>query len=63
MAPSYFEDQELAVSQYEISGDSGDHDALCTVGPNYVGLSAGDDEESMFVYRADYFENGFEAGN
>jgi hypothetical protein len=29
-------------------------------GVELLGLFAGDGEESLFVYRADYFEDGFE---
>jgi hypothetical protein len=29
-------------------------------GVELLGLYAGDEEESLFVYRADYFKNGFE---
>ncbi|MFC2105189.1 hypothetical protein ACFLS0_00275 [Candidatus Bipolaricaulota bacterium] len=54
-----FDDQELDVSRYEISGDMGAM-MLYARGVELLGLFAGDDEESMFVYRADYFEDGFE---
>jgi len=54
-----FDDQELTVSRYEISGDMGAM-MLYARGVELLGLFAGDEEESMFVYRADYFENGFE---
>ncbi len=57
-----FDDQELIVSRYEISGDMGTM-MLYARGVELLGLHAGDDEESLFVYRADYFENGFEIGN
>ena len=53
------DDQELTVSRYEISGDLGAM-MLYARGVELLGLFAGDEEESMFVYRADYFENGFE---
>jgi hypothetical protein len=54
-----FDDQVLLVSRYVLSGDMGEM-TLYARGVELLGLSAGDDEESMFVYRADYFENGFE---
>lgn len=54
-----FDDQELTVSRYVISGDMGNM-TLYARGVELLGLYAGGDEESMFVYRADYFENGFE---
>ena len=54
-----FDNQELTVSRYVISGDMGAM-TLYARGVELLGLYAGGDEESMFVYRADYFENGFE---
>ena len=54
-----FDDQELIVSRYVVSGDMGTM-MLYARGVELLGLLAGDDEESMFVYRADYFESGFE---
>ena len=57
-----FADQVLTVSQYQLSGDMGVM-TLYARGVEMLGLYAGDDEESMFVYRADYFEDGFEIGN
>lgn len=54
-----FDGRELTVSQYAISGDMGTM-MLYALGVEMLGLFAGDDEDSMFVYRADYFENGFE---
>ena len=54
-----FGDQQLTVSQYEISGDMGVM-MLYARGIELLGVYAGDDEESMFAYRADYFEDGFE---
>lgn len=54
-----FSDRELAVSQYQISGDMGTM-ILYARGIEMLGLFAGDEVESMFVYRADYFEDGFE---
>lgn len=57
-----FGDRQLAVSQYQISGDRGTM-TLFARGIEMLGLFTGDDEESMFVYRADYFEDGFEFGN
>jgi hypothetical protein len=54
-----FDDQVLLVSRYALSGDMGVM-TLYTRGVELLGLSAGDDEESLFVYRADYFEDGFE---
>jgi len=57
-----FDGEVLAVSRYILSGDMGAM-TLYARGVELLGLYAGDDEESMFVYRADYFENGFEIGN
>jgi len=54
-----FADQVLIVSRYVLSGDMGAM-TLYARGVELLGLFAGDDEESLFVYRADYFENGFE---
>ncbi|MFC2079226.1 hypothetical protein ACFLSZ_04530 [Candidatus Bipolaricaulota bacterium] len=54
-----FDDQLLPVSQYAITGDMGTM-VLYARGIELLGLYAGDDEESMFVYRADYFEDGFQ---
>lgn len=54
-----FDEQVLPVSQYVISGDMGIM-TLYARGIELLGLVAGDDEESMFVYRADYFEDGFD---
>ena len=54
-----FDGQVLTVSRYEISGDMGTM-TLYARGVELLGLFAGDAEESMFVYRADYFEDGFE---
>lgn len=54
-----FDDQVLIVSRYALSGDMGTV-TLYARGVELLGLYAGDDEESLFVYRADYFENGFE---
>lgn len=56
------DDQVLAVSRYVVSGDMGTM-TLYARGVELLGLNAEDSEESMFVYRADYFENGFEIGN
>jgi hypothetical protein len=53
-----FDGREMVVSQYEISGSMGTM-TLYARGIEMLGLLAGDDEESMFVYRADYFEDGF----
>jgi len=52
-----FDDQVLTVSRYLLSGDMGAM-TLYARGVELLGLFAGDDEESLFVYRADYFENG-----
>ena len=57
-----FDDQVLTVSRYMVSGDMGAM-MLYARGVELLGLYAGGNEESLFVYRADYFENGFEIGN
>ena len=54
-----FNDQVLTVSRYVLSGDMGTM-TLYARGVELLGLFAGDDEKSLFVYRADYFEDGFE---
>jgi len=54
-----FDDQQLTVSRYLLSGDMGAM-TLYARGVELLGLFTGDDEESLFVYRADYFEDGFE---
>ena len=53
-----FDGREMVVSQYEISGSMGTM-RLFARGIELLGLFAGESEDSMFVYRADYFENGF----
>lgn len=53
-----FDGREMVVSQYEISGSMGTM-RLFARGIELLGLFAGDSEDSMFVYRADYFEDGF----
>ena len=55
-----FDGQVLTVSRYILSGDMGAV-TLYARGVELLGLFTGGDEESLFVYRADYFENGFEA--
>ena len=57
-----FGDRQLIVSQYQISGDMGTM-TLFALGVEMLGLLAGNSEESLFVYRADYFEDGFVVGN
>lgn len=52
-------DRVLTVSRYRISGDMGDM-ILYAHGTELLGIVANSDEGSMFVYRADYFEDGFE---
>lgn len=54
-----FDNQRLVVSRYEISGDMGMM-TLFARETEFLGITAGDDENSLFVYRADYFKNGFE---
>jgi hypothetical protein len=54
-----FDGRQLVVSQYQVSGDMGTM-TLFAHGVEMLGLLAGDEEESLFVYRADYFEDGFE---
>jgi hypothetical protein len=54
-----FDEQVQSVAQYEISGDMGTM-RLYARGVELLGLFSGSDEESLFVYRADYFEDGFE---
>lgn len=53
-----FGDRELTVAQYRISGDMGTM-MLYALGMEMLGLLAEGDEDSLFVYRADYFEDGF----
>jgi hypothetical protein len=54
-----FDDQVMTVSRYFLSGDMGTM-TLYARGVELLGLYTGDDEKSLFVYRADYFEDGFE---
>ena len=54
-----FNDQVLTVSRYVLSGDMGAI-TLYARGVELLGLFIGDEGKSLFVYRADYFENGFE---
>jgi hypothetical protein len=49
----------MTVSRYFLSGDMGTM-TLYARGVELLGLYTGDDEKSLFVYRADYFEDGFE---
>ena len=57
-----FDDQVLLVSRYVLSGDMGAM-MLYARGVELLGFLAGDDEESLFVYRADYFADGFKIEN
>jgi len=54
-----FGDRQLVVSQYQISGDMGTM-MLFALGVELLGMIAVDAEDSLLVYRADYFEDGFE---
>jgi hypothetical protein len=55
-----FGGRQMTVTQYELSGNMGTM-MLFAHDIELLGLLAGDgEEESMFVYRADYFEDGFE---
>ena len=54
-----FDGIEMEVSRYAISSDMGTMH-LYARGAEMLGLYAGEGEESLFVYRADYFEDGFE---
>lgn len=52
-----FDAQVLTVSRYVLSGDMGTM-TLYARGVELLRLFTGDDEESLFVYHADCFENG-----
>lgn len=53
-----FDGRDMVVSQYNVSGSMGTM-RLFALGIELLGMFAGDSEESLFVYRADYFEDGF----
>ena len=54
-----FDGGDLQVSRYRLSGNMGAM-TLYARGAEFLGLYAGDDEESLFVYRTDYFKDGFD---
>ncbi len=54
-----FNEQEIAVSRYELSSETGSM-FLYARGAEFLGLYADDGEQSLFVYRADFFPDGFE---
>jgi hypothetical protein len=54
-----FDGRDLAVSRYLISSETGTM-TLYARGAEFLGLFAGNGDESLFVYRADYFKGGFE---
>jgi len=56
------EDQEIAVARFEISSNMGSM-FLYALGIEFLGLYAGEEGDSLFIYRADYFPNGFEIVN
>jgi hypothetical protein len=53
------EERDLIVSRYELVSETGTM-VLYARGVEFLGLFAGDDEQSLFVYRADFFPDGFE---
>ncbi len=54
-----YDGTDLRVERYVISGDMGTM-TLFAKGSEFLGLQAGGNQETLFVYRGDYFENGFE---
>lgn len=48
----------LVVDQYRIQSELGDS-LLLAKGKEFLGFIAGEEEETLFVYRSDYFPNGF----
>lgn len=48
----------LVVDRYRIRSELGDS-LLLAKGKEFLGFIAGDEEETLFVYRSDYFPNGF----
>jgi hypothetical protein len=54
-----YQGRNLIVSRYIISGDTGEM-ILYARGIELVGIYAGGEEGSLFVYRADYFDGGFD---
>ena len=49
----------LQVDAYRITGGYGES-LLLARGSEFLGLIAGDDDEQLLIYRADFFPNGFE---
>jgi hypothetical protein len=49
----------LTVDRYLVSSEMGTM-TLFAKGNEFLGLQAGEDDESLFVYRGDYFDGGFE---
>jgi len=54
-----YQGRDLPVARYRISGDTGEM-ILYARGIEVLGVYAGDEDGSLFVYRADYFDGGFE---
>jgi len=52
-------EQEIWVSRYEISSEMGSM-FLYALGIEFLGLYAGEEGDALFVYRADFFPDGFE---
>jgi len=55
----HYQDRELTVARYLITGDTGEM-MLYARGAELLGVYAGGEDGSLFVYRADYFEGGFD---
>ncbi len=54
-----YQGRDLVVDRYRISGDTGEM-ILYARGTEILGIYAGGEDGSLFVYRADYFDGGFE---
>ena len=54
-----YQDRELTVDRYVIAGDTGEM-ILYARGVELLGVTAGGEDGSLFVYRADYFDGGFD---
>lgn len=56
-----FNGREISVSRFELSSETGSM-FLYARGAEFLGLLAGEGEQTLFVYRLDYFPDGFDIG-
>jgi len=56
-----FDGREITVSRFELSSETGSM-FLYARGAEFLGLYAGEGDQTLFVYRLDYFPDGFEVG-